>query len=71
MAAEGEHGQGDECFGLRNPKAMRASRRILVLVDSLDQSLGQALFEGGVDHGAVFDDVFLQGDEDRDAAGPS
>ena len=35
VAAEGEHGQGDECLGERNPNAMRVRSRILVLVESI------------------------------------
>lgn len=56
MAAEGEHGQGDECFwgseSERDP-----GEQADFGVGRFDQPLGQPVFEGGVDGGAVFDDL--------------
>ena len=35
MAAEAEHGEGDQGSGVANPNAMRVMSRILVLTDSM------------------------------------
>ena len=55
--------------GLWNPNAMRVRTPDLG-VGGFDQSLGQAVVEGGVDGVAVFDDAAGQLDEDWDAAAP-
>ena len=69
MAAEGEHGQGDECFwgseSERDP-----GEQADFGVGRFDQSLGEPVFEGGVDRVAVFDDLAGQLDEGRDTAAP-
>ena len=53
----------------RNPNALRVRSRILVLVD-FDESLGEAVVEGGVDGLAVARDATHQLDEHRDSAAP-
>ena len=67
MAAEGEHGQGDEGFGVAEAER-DAGQEPDLGVGGLDQGVGQAVVEGGVDGFAVFDDPALQLDEGRDAA---
>ena len=69
MAAEGEHGQGDE--GVWGSESEGDSGEQADFgVGRFDQPLGQAVFEGGVDGGAVFDDLAGQFDEGRDTAAP-
>jgi len=70
VAAEGEHGEGDECLGGSEPEGDAGEESDLG-VGRLDQSLGEPVFERGVDGGAVFDDAALQLDEGGDAASSS
>ena len=69
MPAEGEHGQGDECFGVVEAER-DAGQDPDFGVGGFDQPLGQAVVEGGVDRVAVVDDAACEFDEDRDAAAP-
>ena len=69
VAAEGEHGQGDQRIGgaesERNP-----GQQSDLGVGGFDQPLGQAVVEGGVDGLAVAYDATGQLHEHRDAAAP-
>jgi hypothetical protein len=69
VAAEGEHSQGDQ--RLRGAEAERDPGEESVLgVGGFDQSLGEAIVEGGVDGLAVSHDAAGQLDQHRDAAAP-
>src|SRR6202171_5805140 len=67
VAAEGEHGQGDQC--LRGAESERNPVQEPDLgVGGFDQSLREAMIEGGVDGLAVAHDAAGELDEHRDPA---
>jgi hypothetical protein len=69
VAAEGEHGEGNEC--LRGAESERNPGQESDLgVGGFDQFLGEAVIQGGVDGIAVSDDAACQLHEHRDAAAP-
>ena len=69
MPAEGEHGQGDQGVGVGEAEGDAGEESDLG-VDRFDESVGQAVFDGGQDLGAVGEDAALEGDERFDAAAP-
>ena len=67
MAAEGEHGEGDQ--GVGDVEAERdAGDESDLGVDRFDPAVGQAVLDRGEDRGPVFHDPALQVDEGGDAA---
>jgi hypothetical protein len=69
VAAEGEHGQDDEClWGAESERY--AGEQPDLGVGGFDQSLGEAVVEGGVDGFAVSHDASGQLNEYRDEAAP-
>src|SRR4029078_8095527 len=72
VAAEAEHGEGDQWFGGGEPERDPGDESDLG-VDRFDPSVGQAVRDRGEDRGLVFHDPALQGDErvDPAAAGPA
>ena len=69
MAAEVEHGEGDEGFGGLEAEGDAGDESDLG-VYGLDASVGQAVLDGGEDRGLVLDDAALELDEGGDAAAP-
>ena len=67
MAAEVEHGQGDEGFGGLEAEGDAGDEPNL-RVHGLDTSVGQAVLDRGEDRGLVLDDAALELDEGGDAA---
>ncbi len=66
MAAEAEHGEGDEGLGRFESEGDADDEfdfgihRYLEPVDGFDASVGEFVFDGGEDRGAVFDDAALE-----------
>ena len=54
VAAEGEHGEGDEGFGAVKPEGDAGEESDLG-VGRFDEPVGEAGVERGIDGGAVFD----------------
>lgn len=67
VAAEVEHGQGDEGVGGLEAEGDAGDEADLG-VDRFDAAVGQAMLDRGEDRGLVFDDAALQVDEGGDAA---
>ncbi len=67
MAAEAEHGEGDEGFGAVEAEGDTGDETDLG-VGGLDEGVGQVGVQSGVDGGPVFDDPSLEGHEGGDAA---
>ena len=69
VAAEREHGEGDERFGFVESEG-HAGEQSNLGVGGLDEPVGQVVVERGVDGRPMLDDASLQLDEGGDAAAP-
>jgi len=67
VAAQVEHGQGDECLGWAEAEGDAGAESDL-RVHRLDASIGQAVLDRSEDRGLVFDDPALEFDEGGDPA---
>lgn len=66
MAAEGEHGEGDEGLGPAEPEGASVDESDLC-VRGFDETVGDTPFEGAFDRGSVSSDAVGELDEGRDA----
>ncbi len=70
MAAEAEHGEGDEGVGGFESEG-DAGDQSDSRIDRFDASVGESVFDRGEDRGAVFDDAALEFHERGYATAPS